>query len=70
MHQFHERFLSLMSSWFKKANIFQNEVMPLLHGLLELLLAAAINWSTLPDSISCPDTLISDIQPLVWPLYM
>ncbi len=38
IHYIHERVLTLMTWWFQHADLFQNEVMPLLHGTLQLLL--------------------------------
>ncbi len=32
MHQIHELLLTLMTWWFQPTDLFQNELMPLLHG--------------------------------------
>ncbi len=36
MYQMHALSLTLMTWWFKFTDLFQNEVMPLLHGTLQL----------------------------------
>ncbi len=36
MHHIHELVLTLMTLWFQHRDLFQNEVMPLLHGTLQL----------------------------------
>ncbi len=37
MHHIQELFLTLMTWWFQHTELFQNEVMPLLHGTLQLI---------------------------------
>ncbi len=37
MHHIHELFLTLITWWFQHTDLFQNEVMPLLHRTLQLL---------------------------------
>ncbi len=39
MHQIYEHFLTLMTWWFHNRDLFQNEVMPLLHGSLQLFVS-------------------------------
>ncbi len=39
-HHIHELVLTFMTWWFQHTDLFQNEVMPLLHGTLQF-------WSTL-----------------------
>ncbi len=36
MYHIRELFLTLMTRWFQYTDLFQNEVMPLLHGTLQL----------------------------------
>ncbi len=36
MHHIHELFLTLITLWFEHTDCFQNEVMPLFHGTLQL----------------------------------
>ncbi len=37
MHYIYELFLTLMIWWFQHTDLFQNEVMPLLHGTRQFL---------------------------------
>ncbi len=48
MHQIHELFLTLMTWWFQHTGLFQNEVMPLLHGTLQLSYTL-VNYVTIAD---------------------
>ncbi len=39
MHHIQEMVLTLMIRWFQHTDLFQNEVTPLLHGILQLCFA-------------------------------